>query len=84
MPAEDPIMPECRRLFEASGLSLDELGHRMGYPAVSARKSAWQFLRTTNDPRASMLRRFAGAIGIEAAQLWSQQRQVKVGPKSKK
>jgi hypothetical protein len=31
--------------FKNSGLSFDELGQRMGYSGIAARKSAWQFLR---------------------------------------
>jgi uncharacterized protein YggT (Ycf19 family) len=36
----------------------------MGYPEDSARKSAWQFIHKTSDPRLSMLRRFCVAIGV--------------------
>ncbi len=62
---EDPVMPLVRAQFEASGLSLHDLGLKMGYPPDTARKSAWQFIRQTADPRLSMLRRFARAMGIE-------------------
>lgn len=55
--------------FEKSGLSLHELGLKMGYPEESARKSAWQFLRQTDDPRISMLERFAKAMGVEVPDL---------------
>jgi hypothetical protein len=41
----------------------------MGYPPDSARKSAWQFLNKTNDSRLSMLRKFAGAIGVKLSAL---------------
>jgi transcriptional regulator with XRE-family HTH domain len=58
----DPSMTAVRQRFESSKLSLDELGIRMGYPKESARKSAWQFLNATNDPRLSMLRKFAAAV----------------------
>jgi transcriptional regulator with XRE-family HTH domain len=61
----DPVMAVVRARFEKSGLSLDELGTKMGYPKDSARKSAWQFIQKTNDPRLSMLRKFAGAIGVK-------------------
>jgi transcriptional regulator with XRE-family HTH domain len=57
-------MPRIRLLFARSGLSLDELGHRMGYSGAAARKSAWQFLNRTNDPRLSMLRKFSEAINL--------------------
>lgn len=40
----------------------------MGYPKESARKSAWQFMRTS-DPRVGMLRRFAKALKIPLEEL---------------
>jgi transcriptional regulator with XRE-family HTH domain len=66
---EDPAMPRVRALFEESGLSLHDLGMKMGYPEDTARKSAWQFIRQTGDPRLSMLRRFAKALGIPLGKL---------------
>ncbi|MCH7989104.1 MAG: hypothetical protein IID46_08120 [Planctomycetes bacterium] len=65
----EPVMLAVRAAFERSELSLDGLGLRMGYPKETARKSAWQFVNRTNDPRFSMLRRFAGALEIEVAEL---------------
>jgi hypothetical protein len=41
----------------------------MGYPAESDRRSAWRFIRRTEDPRVSMLRRFASALGIPPEEL---------------
>jgi transcriptional regulator with XRE-family HTH domain len=65
----DPAMTQVRAKFEKSKLTLDELGEKMGYPKDSARKSAWQFIHKTNDPRLSMLRKFAGAIGVKLSAL---------------
>lgn len=62
-------MSNVRERFEKSGLSLDELGQGMGYPKESARKSAWQFIHKTADPRLSMLRRFAEAVGCSVRSL---------------
>jgi len=62
-------MERVRLLFKKSGLSLDELGHRMGYSGDPARKSAWQFLTKTTDPRLSMLERFADAINVSVADI---------------
>jgi len=62
-------MERVRVLFEKSGLSLEELGKRMGYSGDTARKSAWQFLNKTADPRLSMLQRFAEAINVSLADL---------------
>jgi transcriptional regulator with XRE-family HTH domain len=62
-------MERARLLFERSGLSLDELGQRMGYSGDPARKSAWQFLKKTNDPRLSTLEKFAEAINVSLVDL---------------
>lgn len=69
MDATDPVMDAVRARFEKSKLSLDELGLKMGYPKESARKSAWQFIHKTNDPRLSMLRKFAAAVGVSLKSL---------------
>jgi transcriptional regulator with XRE-family HTH domain len=65
---EDPVMRKVRAWFEASGLSLHELGLKMGYPPETARQSAWQFMKS-GDPRISMLRRFAKAAGMHVEEL---------------
>jgi hypothetical protein len=67
--ATDPIVLRCRALFEVSRMSLEELGLKMGYKDMAARKSAWQFLCQTNDPRVGMLRKFAGAVGLTLREL---------------
>jgi len=50
-------------------MSLEALGVKMGYPKDTARKSAWQFINRTNDPRLSMIRRFARATGVTLSEL---------------
>ena len=65
---EDPTMAKVRAWFEASGLTLHDLGLKMGYGPELARQSAWQFMKS-GDPRISMLRRFAVAAGMPLAEL---------------
>ena len=65
---DEPAMARVRARFEKSGLSLHDLGLKMGYPAETARQSAWQFMKT-GDPHISMLRRFAKAMGIPVTEL---------------
>ncbi len=60
----DPAILKARKAFAASGLSLDELGQKMGSEGEVARKSAWQFLNRVNDPKLGTLRRFAKAVGV--------------------
>jgi len=67
--AADPAMDRARAAFDQSGLTLEALGEAMGYEKDMARMSAWQFLRTTKDPRLSMLRRFAKAVGVPVEEL---------------
>ena len=66
----DTAMLRVRQLFEESGLTLDELGRKMGYEMEVAKKSAWQFLNKTDNPRLSMLRKFADAVGVPLLELF--------------
>jgi transcriptional regulator with XRE-family HTH domain len=59
----ESVMSRIAAAFEASGLSRQELGERMGYAPDTARKSVWQFFRTA-DPRVSMVVKFAKAVGV--------------------
>jgi transcriptional regulator with XRE-family HTH domain len=69
---EEPVMRRIRDVFAKSGLSLDELGQRMGSEGETARKAAWQFLNKVDDPRASTLRKFAAAVGVPLSELFSE------------
>ena len=73
---EDATMTRIRDWFKASGLSLQELGLKMGCEAETARQSAWQFMRT-GDPHISMLRRFAAAAGMTIEELVGEKKQRK-------
>ena len=70
----DKVMLRVRELFAESGLTFDELGEKMGYSGPTARKSAWQFVSRTNDPRASMLRKFAQAVSVSVAELFAEKK----------
>lgn len=65
---EDHAMAEVRRRYNKSGLTLHDLGVKMGYTEEIARQSAWQFMKT-DDPRISMLERFAQAMEIPMQEL---------------
>jgi transcriptional regulator with XRE-family HTH domain len=78
----DP-MERARELFAESGLTLDELGRRMGYSDDAARKSAWQFLNKSSDPRVSMVQKFASAVGVSIIELFDEQRSPKKKGRSK-
>jgi transcriptional regulator with XRE-family HTH domain len=70
----DPVMDRVREAFAKSGLSLDELGQRMGSEGETARKAAWQLLNKVDDPRASTLRKFAAAVGIAVSDLFQEKK----------
>jgi len=70
---EDLAMTRVRARFKKSGLSLHDLGLKMGYSQETARQSAWQFMKTS-DPRISMLRRFAEAIGVTVEEMVADKR----------
>jgi transcriptional regulator with XRE-family HTH domain len=78
--APDPLMARLLTLFEESRLTLDELGQKMGYTGLTTRASAWQFLNRTNDPRLSMLRKFAAAVGVPIAELFTEETRKKMVP----
>ena len=65
----DDAMRRAVQLFEKSGMTLDQLGREMGHEGDVARKSAWQFLTKTTDPRLSMLERFAEALNVSLVDL---------------
>lgn len=64
-------MVRVLEIFGDSGMTLEEIGTKMGYSEKVARRAAWQFLRKTSDPHISMLRRFADAMKIDLESLVS-------------
>lgn len=78
----DPVMALVREAFAKSGLSLDELGQKMGSDGETARKAAWQFLNKVDDPRVSTLRRFADAIDVPLAEFFPGKRSRERKPSS--
>jgi transcriptional regulator with XRE-family HTH domain len=70
--AADPAILKARKLFEASGKSLDQLGRELGLEGDTARKGAWQLLNKVNDPKISTLRLLAKALGVSIEELVSE------------
>lgn len=64
----DPVMDSIRKRVADSGLTYQELGEKMGYAPTTARQSVSQFLKS-GDPRVSMVRKFAAAVGISVQTL---------------
>jgi len=65
---DDPCMKRAREVFRKSKLTFAELGAKMGY-RTSQSQAAWNFLRMVHDPRLSVLRRFARAVGCKVTDL---------------
>ena len=65
---QDAAMELVCAKYEASGMSLQELGVKMGFPEKTARMGAHQALKA-GDPRISTLRRFAAALAIPIEEL---------------
>jgi transcriptional regulator with XRE-family HTH domain len=59
------VFAKVNKLFEESGLTLEQLGEKMGYGPGTARKAAWGFLKNTSDPRLSTLEALATALGVQ-------------------
>jgi transcriptional regulator with XRE-family HTH domain len=62
-----PPVPYLKEWFALSGLSLKELGTRMGYDPPA--QGAYKFFKGGN-PTAERLRSFAAAIGAQAAKVF--------------
>jgi len=69
-PTVDPVIQKTRKLFRKSGLTLEELGQRMGYRPGVGRRAAWQFLNRIGNPTLDALRRFAKAMEIDVKKLF--------------
>jgi len=67
----DPIIKRLHQLYDQSGLTLTQLGQRMGMHFPKERNQAFGFLYRNNDPKVSVLRRFCGALGITWAELFA-------------
>lgn len=68
---DDIAMTKVRELWEqqkSARMTQEKLGVAMGYDQKSARKSVNQFLKS-KDPRISMLRKFAKAVGVPLSEI---------------
>jgi transcriptional regulator with XRE-family HTH domain len=63
------VFAKANALFDASGMTLEQLGEKMGYGPGTARKAAWGFLKNTSDPRLSTLEALAQALAVEVKDL---------------
>jgi transcriptional regulator with XRE-family HTH domain len=63
------VLKKAQKLLEKSGMTLDELGVKMGYESGTARRAVWQLFHKTPDPRLSTLTRLADALGVELRDL---------------
>lgn len=63
------LIKKARLLFEESGMTLDELGQKMGHLPGTARRAAWQLFNKETDPRLSTIEALAKALGVHVRDL---------------
>jgi transcriptional regulator with XRE-family HTH domain len=68
-PLADHVRRKAIKLFHQSGMTLEELGLKMGYEPGTARRAAWQLFNKVSDPRLSTLERLAEALGVRPRDL---------------
>ncbi len=68
-PLPDRVMAKAKALFEKSGMTLDELGQKMGHDAGTARRATWQLFNKVGDPRLSTVEKLADALGVQVKDL---------------
>ena len=61
-------MDTILKWIEQSGLTLQEIGERMGFPPTSAKQRLYAFKRTRR-PTILMLQKFAKASGVDVGDL---------------
>jgi transcriptional regulator with XRE-family HTH domain len=59
------IIRKAQSLMDKSGITLDELGRKMGYKKGTARRAVWQLFNKVGDPRLSTLEALARALEVE-------------------
>ncbi len=63
-PLADHVRRKALKLFGRSGMTMEELGTRMGYEAGTARRAVWQLFNKVSDPRLSTVEKLAEALGV--------------------
>ena len=69
LPLAESVRHKALKLFERSGMTLEELGLKMGYEPGTARRAAWQLFNKVGDPRLSTVEKLADALGVPAKDL---------------
>jgi len=69
-PLADHVRRNALKLFEKSGMTLEELGLKMGYEAGTARRAVWQLFNKVSDPRLSTVEKLAAALGVRPKDLF--------------
>jgi hypothetical protein len=63
------IMRKAKKLFEKSGMTMEELAQKMGNDSATGRQYVWQLFNKTDDPRISTIEKLAEALGVEVKDL---------------
>jgi transcriptional regulator with XRE-family HTH domain len=68
-PLADHVRRKAMKLFEKSGMTMEELGQKMGFPEGTARRAVWQLFNKVSDPRLSTVEKLAAALGVQVKDL---------------
>lgn len=63
------VIAKAKKLFEKSGMTLEELAQKMGKDSTTARQAMWQLFNKTPDPRLSTIEKLAEALGVQVKDL---------------
>jgi transcriptional regulator with XRE-family HTH domain len=64
------IIAKAKKLFDKSGMTLEELGEKMGHESETARQKVWLLFNRTTDLRVSTVERLADALGVKVKDLF--------------
>lgn len=68
-PLPERVIAKAKALFDKSGMTLEEVGAKMGFEPGTARRAAWQLFNKVGDPRLSTVEALAKALGVQVKDL---------------
>ena len=70
MTVSEKIIANAKRLFDKSGMTMEELAKKMGIKSKTGRQSVWQLFNKPSDLRISTIEKLAEALGVEVKSLF--------------
>ena len=69
MTLSEKIITKAKKHFEKSGMTLEELGVKMGHDPGTGRQKVWLLFNRTTDLRMSTVEKLAEALGVKVKDL---------------